>query len=479
MTNLFNYMIENELLKKLDEQFKKDSAATYFIGKYYFSVFTNKLRSELGLMPEEETSLTIQKELQIQNLNSLFHEYIHYIHEVSTVVGNIGLSLDIILKSIFSNHFSIYLDNCEFDGFDFSNKELINKFSNIFATKEVINGGGILEGKLVAINSFSLSKQDVYLMDGTDLISIKIGVPILNIHTSINGYHKNIDLPFGKFYIYEGLAYELDRIVNQQINKLTEIKDDLKATEYTVLRSLAKYIYPAIDKECFLVAASLSLAYIDSGSMFISFIERIKTEIEADINKDDILKKIKEETSEILFSKLTDFNEAQDEIVEVFKKRKQLYKAFSTLTDEAKKGYLFRCESPTFEVDLVISGDYTKLLNVIPICDFMYVFKDVEEYMRDLLGTASFTDEQSQALKVLIAYDHYQKSHWLKSTKEIEKTEKYKCPFFSSCSLEYRKTHEKICAEKPWRIFEISYNSDNQYCWYGQAVGEFKGPNEL
>ena len=188
---------------------------------------------------------------------------------------------------------------------------------------------------------------------------------------------------------------------------------------------------------------------------------------------------MKRETSDILVSKLVDFNEAQDEIVDVFKKRRQLYKAFFTITEEAKRGYLIRSESPIFEVDLIIKGDYLKLLDMIPVCDYMYIFKDVEEYMRDLLGTASFTDEQSQALKVLIAYDHYQKSHWLKSTIEIEKKEKYKCPFFSCCNLEYRKTYEKICAEKPWRIFEISYNSDKQYCWYSQAAGEFKGPNEV
>ena len=191
-------------------------------------------------MAEEEITLPLQKELQTQNLTSLFHEYIHYIHEISTVVGNIGLSLDIILKSIFSTHFSANLDNCEYDGFDFSNKELLNKFSNIYATKEVINGGGILDGKLIAINSFSLNKQDVYLLDGTDLISFKIDVPILKTNVFINGEYRDVRLPFGKFYIYEGLAYELDRIVNQQLNRLTEIKDDLKATEYTMLRSLAK-----------------------------------------------------------------------------------------------------------------------------------------------------------------------------------------------------------------------------------------------
>lgn len=43
MTNPLNYMIEKELLKKLDEQFNKDNAATYFIGKYYFQCLQTSL----------------------------------------------------------------------------------------------------------------------------------------------------------------------------------------------------------------------------------------------------------------------------------------------------------------------------------------------------------------------------------------------------------------------------------------------------
>ncbi|GAB2820449.1 hypothetical protein [Ferruginibacter profundus] len=472
-------MIEKEQLKRLNELHKKDIAATYFISKYYFSVSTNKFRKQFGLFPQDAITSSVQKELQSQNLTPLFHEYIHYIHEISTVIGNIGLSLDLILKSIFSAHFSSYLDNCEYTGFDFKNKELLDKFSKIYATKEVINGGGELEGILLKVDSFSLIEQDAYLLDGTDLVCFKIGIPLITIKLFIKGQYKDASLPFGKFYIYEGLAYELDRLINQQSNGLPEIKDDLKATEYTMLRTLATYIYPNIDKECFLVAASLSLSYLDCGSVFIAFIERIKTAIEAGISKENILFKLKSETAAILVSKLEDFNEAQDEIIEIFKKRKQLHSAFTIVTEEAKKGYLLRCESPTFEVDFVIKGEYLRLLELLPICDYMYIFKDEAEYMRDFLGTASFADEQSQALKVLIAYDHYQKAHWLNSTSKVEKTEKYKCPFFSSCNLEFRKTHEGICAEKPWRIFEISYNTDKQYCWYGQAVGEFKGPNEF
>lgn len=472
-------MIETEQLEKLNSQFRNDIAATYFIGKYYFSVNTSKFRTDIGLLPKQEIDLLLQRKLQTQNFTSLFHEYIHYIHEISTVTGNIGLSLDLILKSIFSNHFTTYLDNSEYNGFDFSNKDMLDKYSKIYATKEIMNGSGILEGLLIGVNSFSIKQQEVYLLDGNNLVTIKIDVPLLNCRMFINGNYKDAQLMFGKFYIYEGTAYELDRVVDKQFNNLADINDELKATEYTVLRSLAKYIYPAIDRESFLVAASLSLAYLDSGNVFISLIKRIKNEIEGGMNKKDILAKLKTETGAILISKISDFNEAQDEILEIFKKRKQLYKAFSTITEEAKKAYLLRSKSPAFEVDLVIAGDYLKLPDLIPVCDYMYIFKDTEEYMRDFLGTASYTDEQSQALKVLIAYDHYQKSHWVNSTKELERKEKKKCPFFSCCNLAYRKTHESICAEKPWRTFEISYNSDKKYCWYGQAVGEFKGPNEL
>jgi hypothetical protein len=57
----------------------------------------------------------------------------------------------------------------------------------------------------------------------------------------------------------------------------------------------------------------------------------------------------------MLFSKLDDFNGAQDEIVEVFKKRKQLHKAFNVIAQQAKNAYLAKCEKPSFEVDLINS----------------------------------------------------------------------------------------------------------------------------
>jgi hypothetical protein len=108
----------------------------------------------------------------------------------------------------------------------------------------------------------------------------------------------------------------------------------------------------------------------------------------------------------------------------------------------------------------------------------MYVFNDAEEFNRDFFGTSSFTDDESAALKALIAYDHYQKSHGLSSTTIVEKRGPVKCPLYSCCNLDIRLSQESICSTKPWHIFEYSANTDNKYCWYGVGVGEFKAHTE-
>lgn len=65
-------MIETEQLEKLNSQFRNDIAATYFISKYYFSVNTNKFRTDIGLLPKQEIDLLLQRKLQTQILHPCF-----------------------------------------------------------------------------------------------------------------------------------------------------------------------------------------------------------------------------------------------------------------------------------------------------------------------------------------------------------------------------------------------------------------------
>jgi len=465
------------LLRKLKSE---DQWGTYYMGKFYFTIATNKKRSEVGLTDDKkELSPEMQLHLQQENFPALFHEYIHYLHELSTVIGNIGISLDLSAKAVFSNWLDPNIKSSMSNGINKKRSDLLNIYSKVIITKDVLfgNANEILNGKFIEVKNIEYIEQNIYLLEEITFIENKLSIPKIHFTQLIEYKTVSEHLLFGKYFLYEGLAYELDRIVDMQVKKLTEIKDYCKGTEYTVLRRLSQYLFPDIEKQTYLCIASLSLQYIDCGRTFIKMVERVRENCKLGFSQEEIVKILKEETSSLLKNKQNDFNDAQDEYKNVFMKRKLLFKAFEYLSDNIKKLYSERIENPTFEVDYVFQGKYGELLNTAQICDYMYLFTDDEEYMRDFIGT-SIDLETSSVLKTLLTYDHYYTSHKIFSTTTIEQQEST-CPFFYCCDLPLRKTHTNICKTKPWRIFEISSNSDNQYCWYGQGVLETKGINEI
>lgn len=457
---------------------------TYHMGQYYFRINTNRTKEFLRIQGTDQTiSQGIQQFLQNENYAAIFHEYIHYLHEMSTVIGNVCLGLEISAKSIFSNNFDKELKSCEVN--DTTDLKQIELLSKIFHTQHIIFGDSVdkfANRRLISISSFQYDLHEVSVPHDVDLQTFNIEVPKLTFWITENQRASNDSLLFGKFYLYEGLAYELDREIDKAHRGLTVIDDSLINTEYTVLRSLAKFVFPNVEKTTFLRLASIALQHINCGKTFILLLERVKDEVTLGISQDESIRRIKEEMSRKLLIKQSDFNDAQDEYRKVFLKRTQLYKAFGYITDKTKLLYSKRIENPTFEVDMVFSGNYEFLLNVTDMCDFMYIFNDEEPYMRDFLGT-TIDLSTSEALKTLLSYDHYHKIHLISGTKKVEaKAEilegQRKCPFFNCCNLSLRIENTEICETKPWRIFEISANSNSLYCWYGTGVAEFKSHTE-
>lgn len=471
----------NFILHRIERQ---RTWGTYHMGQYYFKINTNRNKEFLGIHETDENiSENIQRLLQNENYAAIFHEYIHYIHEMSTVIGNVSLGLEISAKSIFSNNFDKELKSCEVN--DTTDPKQIELLSKIFHTQNVIFGESTDKfdnRRFIYISDVQSELLEVSVPHGTGLMDIKIEIPRLKFCVTENQVTSEDNLLFGKFYIYEGIAYELDREIDKTHRKLEVIDDSLRNTEYTVLRSLSKYIFPDVEKKIYLSLASMALQHLNCGTTFILFLKRVKEDVANGINQSDSLNRIKKEVSNMLLLKQVDFNEAQDEYQKVFLKRTQLYKAFGYITDKTKSLYAKRVLNPTFEIDMVFSGNIDSLVTVTEMCDYMYVFEDVEPFMRDYIGT-TIDLETSTALKSLVSYDHYHKLHLISGTKKIEaKPENIegerKCPFFHCCNLTLRSENSEICQNKPWRIFEVSAKTNGLYCWYGTGVAEFKSHTE-
>lgn len=457
---------------------KQAEWGTYFMGKFYFTIATNKSRVEVGLTNgNKQLESDFQRQLQYENYPALFHEYIHYLHELSTVIGTAGLGLDLSAKSIFTHWLDSNPKLAVSNGF--TNDELGTKYSKAYTTTGVLFGDAneIIEGKFIEVKAINKVEQEVYFPYNTNFVKGKILVPKIEFSQLVNGQITPEYLHFGKYFLYEGLAYELDRVIDMQVKRLSVINDEAKGSEYIVLRKLAQFIFPQVEKQIYLSIGSMALQYIDCGNTFIQMLERVREEVLSGVSQSEIVKAIKKETSELLAGKRDDFMGAQDEYKNIFYKRKMLSQAFEYLTNKMKSLYDERIKNPTFEVDLVFEGKFTELLDIANVCDYMYLFNDADDYMRDFLGT-SIDQETSLSLKALLSYDDFYKAHYFLDTSKVEKTKEHCCPFYRCCDLQLRTSQEEICRTKPWRIFEVSANSDNQYCWYGQGVLESKGHNE-
>jgi len=468
--------IQAKLEKLLSKLHSDDEWGTYFIGKYYFTIATQRERAYYGLTkPKQKLSIEAQLQLQREHFPAIFHEYIHYLHELSTVLGNASLSLDLSAKAIFSN----WLDSNPKAGTSKGLKpEYSEKYAKVLITQDIFMGdfNDVIEGRFLQVTNIDYVKQEAHFPIGTEFEKIELNIPSINFEQMVDGKLKVNKLLFGKYFIYEGLAYELDRLVDMQVNNLKKITDDAKGTEYTVLRRVAQYILPSIDKRTFLSLGVLSLQYLDCGATFINWVENVKQNEENGISQPDSLQEIKNDVISLLESKRQNFQDAQDEYVEIFKSRRNLHQSFVYLADQMKKLYDERINNPCFDVDYVLDGRFMDILDIVQICDYMYLFTDKDEFMRDFLGT-SIDEDTSQALKSVVCYDHYYKKHMIHPTSQVE-TESHQCPFYTCCDLELRKTNANVCQTKPWRIYEIAANKDNQQCWYGSGLLEFKGHNE-
>ncbi|WP_078350054.1 hypothetical protein [Mucilaginibacter pedocola] len=76
----------------------------YFKNQYYFRINTRRFRHEVGLKPVDlYLPEPVQKQLQQENLPALFHECLHYLHEISTVIGNVSMGLSMAMKACFTS----------------------------------------------------------------------------------------------------------------------------------------------------------------------------------------------------------------------------------------------------------------------------------------------------------------------------------------------------------------------------------------
>lgn len=456
-----------QILHTLNSLNQQINWGEYFVNQFYFKLYTKKDRADIPSYDFEKFSFSEEDQLKLQaeNFVALFHEYVHYIHEMTTMTGAVGFTYELFKRALFSQYVDVPKSS-DFLGIGKQHQDYSLKINNTASA-------------LIGFTSYHLTGRTVFEIVGYDFVPFtahapyETGLTEIPLHIpQITYKYRDIEtntiaedtLLLGKYYIYEGLASELDKVVHQQRSKKSE--KNYTSSEYNILRLLAKKLYPEIELKTMLELASLSLAYFNAGEMFIYLVEMVKKSDD----KVESLRKFKETLTNGMVFQLADLKEEMDSIREVFKSRTILFSALDYLMKHMMQGLTHRINNPTFEVDLTFSGDADKLVEIIPICDYMYVFEDNDQYMRDFLGTNQDM-LTSYDLKIYLCHVHYYHSKTDNSKKDVQ------CPMYTCCNVRHRTENPGLCGTAPWQIFDLVHTQDMEHCPYSYGVAYMKGTN--
>jgi hypothetical protein len=133
-------MEPTELQQLANKLSTKEYWGAYFKNQYYFRINTRRHLHELNLkLGYGQLDETTQRQLQNENLPALFHEFLHYLHEVSTVTGNISMGLSLTMKACFTSWLDKELESARSEGMAKSNTR-IDEYVKAWTTMSVLDG---------------------------------------------------------------------------------------------------------------------------------------------------------------------------------------------------------------------------------------------------------------------------------------------------------------------------------------------------
>lgn len=440
-------------LHKLSEEYW----GTYSLNKFFIQINTRKPRSAVPSYDFQNHTFSDadQQVLQRENFPALFHEHVHYVHEVSTMVGITAFHFEMINRGAFSGFVNLPQDSS------------INKLKE--KELKVITQNKLLFTSVDGDQASKVNSLIIYKINDVESLPMSINLPLFETTLEFNvpivffdGFdtsentHIKDSLFFGKFYLYEGIAFKLDRLMHKILGRKAG-NESLVGEEYKIMEKVAKSIVRDITEREMLDLASLSLSYLNSGEYFISFLKKCPIKK----RRGKYISSLKIEVSNILKEKLPDVKEELGSIVKVFEKRSLLFNAISYLTETMIQGIEKRIKNPVFEIDAAFSGITDALQQHIRMCPMSYQFDEPEDtYMRDFAGSYNTPNLSSELLIFLCHVDFFQNY--------MAGREEYCCPLYTFCNEPLRQKKPEICKTKP----RLSYENQKEFgrCNYCMGV---------
>lgn len=409
-----------------------------------------------------------------------FHEWVHYLHNVSTLQGLSAFANFVHLWQAFRN--TIGSDGLSAGSNALSHELALNirqKVMFMAAIRKRRQNNLPSNVRLTEIEFTSINPRDSPI-EGTSVHCRTIICQILVLNP--DGGKAPYVFEVGTSEILEAVAFMLEE---RLMNKFGVAPQAPPFDPYFLVPAIATHIVPGISSDVVLMCALASLQDSDPPGVLLDIFNRVRVEMERGNNP---LVVLKDTQKQLLLACQQWVESTLTEVENAFPNDEPMARAVKTTTQTIRQNFVYRNSSPFLELELVdkIASTPSSLDEIVKTHGACAIIQqrlglpdDIDrDLMYDFVLIPEHDDELSFGWRMMHAAFRFVGLHFtndsILATAALPQAERLKCPFYTACSFRFRQERPVDCATRPW----LSSTMDvNELCWYGRAVYAIAPPS--
>lgn len=405
----------------------------------------------------------------------LFHEWLHYFHNVSTSFGMSTFTSTASLWSIFHNS-HINGKTIEHTKYD---DEISRLIAVLMHSRKNMNRGRDLRN----INNRNFDTLEIFKaeLQSTQYVNAAFHTYICQIRIKDQPEHLQT-IEIGAMEIFENLAYLLEKKLfnGLQPNDSSESRFDSfsepSIVPYRMIELLLKYFGLSLnDNDCIRLLITLLLA-VDSLEILEILIEKIKI---SQSQGESAEKGLIEITQIILKQNgIESLNNIEEWIKQTFPIDDSIGISIKSLFNIIKANLEIRFSNPFVEFEILnqlienpqnfskVLSEYSSCAIIVPLAADKIKDQTVKSELI-VLGVAGHLENWQQfhaALHFLLL--HPKEDGGLRDTSQIPNN---CCPFYDICTVKPKVDNNDMCKTRPWENY-VSNKPTSDLCWYELGV---------
>ncbi|MDD2546137.1 MAG: hypothetical protein PHI55_07620 [Burkholderiaceae bacterium] len=414
--------------------------------------------------------------LNLRGASYLFHEWMHYIHNVSTVHG---ASCFLNVAAYWNDFRFTMRDGIESQGSEVlkdKHLDLLEKRQRMMAAgrgpagKTLPSGVSVKSCRVISVCAGEIEDEIEHPS------SVAIEVKRLIVRQSRRT--KTYDLAFSATDLLESIAYMLEERFLWKLNRVTPVKGSVDP--YQTLFLIARHIAPRLSKSEILMCG---IAALQSTTPVSQTLQLLKISNAWKAKSISVENSLRERVKTHLESSRSTTDQWLKTVVAMFPSDGPLARAALETIRYLQANLEHRRNDPFFELELIdqlhsagVAGFGARMRELMlkhGICSFEQIRPGSDEQIgRDVqFEFAVVADDpvKNDGRRIMFSTFEFAMAH-LESGGRIRRTlalRPEKCHFYASCTLSERSEHASVCERSPWD--SMKWNAGSA-CWYREGV---------